>query len=60
MATMIVAALVVVVGAMFAVMAVAPVALEELTSRPVESKKSVQPVTFERQLPHIVPAREAA
>jgi hypothetical protein len=59
MATMIVAGLVVVVGAMFAMMAVAPVALEEITSRSVESKKSAPPVTFERQLPHIAPAHEA-
>ena len=59
MATLIVAGLVVFVGALFAVMAVAPVALEEMTSRPVESKKSVPPVTFERQLPHIAPARDA-
>ena len=59
MATMLVAGLVVIVGAMFAVMAMAPMALEEVNSRPVDSKKSVPPVTFERQLPHIAPASDA-
>ena len=59
MATMIVVGLVVLFGALFAAMAVTPMALEELNSRPVESKKSASPVTFERQLPHIVPAHEA-
>ena len=59
MATLIVVGLVVLVGALFAVMAFAPLALEEINSRPGESKNSASPVTFERQLPHIAPANEA-
>jgi len=58
MATLIAVGLVVLFGALFAAMAVTPLAMEELNARQLESKKVATPVTFERQMPHLAPAHE--
>jgi hypothetical protein len=59
MATMIVVALVLVFGALFAAMAVAPMAIEAVSARPIAAKRVISPVHFEQQAPRIAPAHEA-
>jgi hypothetical protein len=59
MATMIVAALVLAFGVLFAAMAVTPMVLEELSAKPDVSKRATTPVSFECRDPRIAPAHEA-
>lgn len=58
MATMIVVGVLVMFGALFVAMAVTPMVLEEMSSTQDESKQSLSPVSFERQLPRIVPTHD--
>lgn len=59
MATMMVAGILAVFGALFAAMAVTPMVLEEISPAPDESKQTPSPVSFERQLPRPVPTHDA-
>ncbi|MEJ7837668.1 MAG: hypothetical protein WKF81_02570 [Thermomicrobiales bacterium] len=59
MTTMLITGLIVIFGALYAAMAVTPMAIEEMNSEPDGARPISSPVVFERQLPRIAPETNA-